>query len=115
MWTIIKYALGLLAVFSYGAAGGAWLHHRWYGEVRIMHNILIVGDPLNYGQESIDIEFPVGVKLAQIKLPYGGFYPDERPRRVKILPDGTHQDWLGHLSFETYDWGTIPASPPKSE
>lgn len=98
---MLKLLVFVCWIFSAFCAGSWWQQYQ-YGEVRVFSNVAIPGDPLNYGQKTIDIKFPHDLKVRYIKLPYAkGTYPDEdRPRWVEVLPGGQQKLWLDSLSFE---------------
>lgn len=93
--------------FSIGLAGGfvflgGWQSHQYlFGEVRVLHNIYIAGDPLNRGQFSLDVSLPWRNRVDAIKLPDGTVYPKPgAPRWEKVFDDGSHETWINNLSFE---------------
>ena len=97
----------LALVASFGAFLSGYQYHQYrYGEVSLSHNMLIDGDPYNRGQISLEVRFPSSIRLGQIRLPYGGVYPDGRPRWSEVIgPNGETKDWIDRLSFETYEFG----------
>ena len=99
--TILQVALISAWCLFIGFVSGIKTHEYYHGSVDMKQNIFIKDDPLNRGQYNLDIRFPHGVEIHDLKMPGGITYPDyTKPRWIKILPDGRKQTWLTHLNFE---------------
>ncbi len=84
----MKYLLGmiwlLIAFFS-----GVRFQEYMHGSVTL-ETFVDDGTDLNHGQQSLEIKFPYGVRVDQMRLPGGSLWPDDehKPRWVEIGPDG---------------------------